>query len=325
MAKQSNQKLKLLYLLRILFQNTDQTSGLTLTQIISELAKYNISAARKSIYDDIEVLRLFGIDIQVKRDRYVRYYIDKRDFSFSEIKYIMDAIENFNALDLETGSRIVDKIIKRFGVKGREYISFSNAEDSKKSLPKVISSERDKTVALLGDAIALKKTVSFRLFAWNSLKQRILQNEGKRIEVAPLYLEYNEGYILYAFDGEAVDSYAIDRMIDVEILQKNIEMFPMYKNLSDKSFSEVRYEMIRLECENTYAGKIFDRFGLNVTVTSTGDTCFQVSVKVKVNSEFFSWLFINSDWVRLISPDSLIEEYKNKIDNALNNIQKGEA
>ena len=75
MAKQSNQKLKLLYLLKILIENTDENTGLTITQISNELAKYNISAARKSLYDDLELLRVFGIDIKFKRDRYVRYYI----------------------------------------------------------------------------------------------------------------------------------------------------------------------------------------------------------------------------------------------------------
>ena len=69
MAKQSNQKLKLLYLLKILFEQTDENSGLTIPQMITELAKYNISAARKSLYDDIESLRVFGIDVKVKRDR----------------------------------------------------------------------------------------------------------------------------------------------------------------------------------------------------------------------------------------------------------------
>ena len=320
MAKQSNQKLKLLYLLRILFQSTDQTSGLTLSQIISELAKYNISAARKSIYDDIEVLRLFGIDIQVRRDRYVRYYIDKRDFSFSELKYIVDAIGEFDALDSNTSSELTEKIIKRFGVKGREYISSVNDDEVGKGLPKVISAERDKTVARLSDAITLKKMISFKVFEWNPLKQRILQNDGKKIEVLPIRLEYNQGYVLYAFDGESVNSYFVDRMIDVEIIQKDIVSFSFPKDYASQELSSRRYEMIRLKCDNSYAGKIFDRFGLNVTILSASDDSFEVSVKVEVNSDLFSWLFINAEGVRLISPDRLVDEYKNKVEIALQKI-----
>mgnify|MGYP005612763047 CR=1 FL=1 len=58
MAKQSNQKLKLLYLLKILVERTDAERGMTLSEISAELAKYNIGAARKSLYDDIESLRV---------------------------------------------------------------------------------------------------------------------------------------------------------------------------------------------------------------------------------------------------------------------------
>ena len=71
MAKQSNQKLKLLYLLKILIENTDENTGLTITQISNELAKYNVSAARKSLYDDLELLRVFGIDIKLLAHYYI--------------------------------------------------------------------------------------------------------------------------------------------------------------------------------------------------------------------------------------------------------------
>ena len=58
-----NQKLKLLYLAKIMQEQTDDSHMLTMPQIINELAKYDIEAQRKSIYDDLSALQLFGIDI----------------------------------------------------------------------------------------------------------------------------------------------------------------------------------------------------------------------------------------------------------------------
>ena len=58
-----NQKLKLLYLAKIMQEQTDDTHMLTMPQIISELAKYDIEAQRKSIYDDLAALNDFGIEI----------------------------------------------------------------------------------------------------------------------------------------------------------------------------------------------------------------------------------------------------------------------
>ena len=51
-----NQKLKLLYLAKIMQEQTDDSHMLTMPQIINELAKYDIEAQRKSIYDDLSAL-----------------------------------------------------------------------------------------------------------------------------------------------------------------------------------------------------------------------------------------------------------------------------
>ena len=71
MAKSSNQKLKLLYLMKIFLEKTDETHGLTVKELSDELAAYEIRAERKSLYDDIELLRVYGLDVCVMRDRQV--------------------------------------------------------------------------------------------------------------------------------------------------------------------------------------------------------------------------------------------------------------
>ena len=54
MPKSSNQKLKLIYLMKILLERTDETHSITMPEIIEALAAYDISAERKSLYNDIE-------------------------------------------------------------------------------------------------------------------------------------------------------------------------------------------------------------------------------------------------------------------------------
>lgn len=56
MAKKSNQKIKLLYLMKILLENTDDEHGLTLAEISDALGEYGVDAERKTLYDDIDVL-----------------------------------------------------------------------------------------------------------------------------------------------------------------------------------------------------------------------------------------------------------------------------
>ena len=69
MAKSSNQKLKLLYLLKIFLEYTDEDHPLTVAELIEHLAGYDICAERKSVYSDIELLREYGIDIETVKSK----------------------------------------------------------------------------------------------------------------------------------------------------------------------------------------------------------------------------------------------------------------
>ena len=69
MAKGENQKLKLLYLLKILREKTDDEHFISTQEIIELLLAYDITAERKSIYDDIKRLQEFGIDIIQNKNR----------------------------------------------------------------------------------------------------------------------------------------------------------------------------------------------------------------------------------------------------------------
>ena len=95
MAKRPNQRLKLLYLAKIMLRLTDDEHGLQVEQIINELAKYDIAAERKSIYSDLEALQLFGIDIEKKHiGRYVYYCVGNRNLELAELKLLVDAVQS---------------------------------------------------------------------------------------------------------------------------------------------------------------------------------------------------------------------------------------
>ena len=56
MPKSEKQKLKLYYLYKIMLEQTDDLHSLTMAQIVEELEEYGISAERKSIYRDFDIL-----------------------------------------------------------------------------------------------------------------------------------------------------------------------------------------------------------------------------------------------------------------------------
>lgn len=318
MAKQSNQKLKLLYLLKILIENTDENTGLTITQISNELAKYNVSAARKSLYDDLELLRVFGIDIKFKRDRYVRYYIAKRYISSVELKYMIDALSSFDALSPSASYALATKLVKIYG--GKKYISSDLLDEPFYKTPKIVFEELGKNIELLEQAISSGKKVYCRRFEWNSLKQRTVFNNGKRLHITPIRLLCDEKYILYAYDGTDVVIYDVDSLVDVELSNENCEPSDTYKKVLDDQMFNFEYENVRLEFNNSFAGEVFRKFGLGVTVLSNRDDCFEISLKAKLDGDFFAWLFNNAKHVRIIAPERVIDIYRERLLLALDNL-----
>ena len=107
MAKGSNQKLKILYLMKILLEKTDETHNITMPEIISSLESYGITAERKSIYSDIDMLIRYSMDIVLRKERPTGYYLASRDFELPELKFLVDAVQTSRFItEKKIGARV---------------------------------------------------------------------------------------------------------------------------------------------------------------------------------------------------------------------------
>ena len=111
MPKGTNQKLKLIYLIRILQDGTDDEHSLTMPEIIGALAAYGISAERKSIYADFETLRDLGIDvIKEKCGKTCGYHIGNRRFELAELKLLVDIIQSSKFVTAKKSRELIGKL-----------------------------------------------------------------------------------------------------------------------------------------------------------------------------------------------------------------------
>ena len=95
MAERMNQKLKILYLMKILLEKTDETHSITVQEMITALASYGITAERKSLYSDLESLRTYGLDvIGVQENRNYYYHVGNRQFELAELKLLVDSVQS---------------------------------------------------------------------------------------------------------------------------------------------------------------------------------------------------------------------------------------
>lgn len=111
MAKSQNQKLKLLYLWEYLTQQTSEEHPVSIKQIIAYLESQDIAAERKAIYDDLELLRYWGLDIiQVGESRSTAYYVGSRDFELPELKLMVDSVQSSKFITEKKTIALIKKI-----------------------------------------------------------------------------------------------------------------------------------------------------------------------------------------------------------------------
>ena len=106
----TNQKKKLLCLLQILRQRTDENHLMSAAELSKALEEYGISAERKSIYSDIETLTDFGIDIVQKKGSAPGYYIASREFEIAELKLLVDAAQASKFITKKKTEELIKKL-----------------------------------------------------------------------------------------------------------------------------------------------------------------------------------------------------------------------
>jgi len=300
MARRSNQKLKLLYLSKIFIEKTDEQHKLTLSQILDELARYGVSAERKSVYDDIEALRVFGLDIKVSRDRYVRYYMSQGSGSvIAEAKIVYELLCTDGILGDYKIYALMKKLYPSFDSKSA---MFANANN------KSVNDDVYKNICSICSAISADKKLRFKCYEWNSRKQRLLLSRGEYFCVSPIALKYEDGrYVLYAVldNSNEEKRICVDRMINASVLNKKRDI---PQDLLRLPCDEL--ENVRLVCSNNSMGALIDRFGTGITILLNRDEYFESSVKVEPDISFFAWVFSQCGNVNIVSPESVRKKYE---------------
>lgn len=136
MATSSSQRSKLLYLMKILHDKTDEQNPLAMKEIIEELKRYGITVERKTIYTDFEILKKFGLDIKTAGiNKATSYYLANRKFEVDELKLLIDAIQSADFITDEKSEELITKLFLLTSVEqtriieATKYYECLNADD----------------------------------------------------------------------------------------------------------------------------------------------------------------------------------------------------
>ncbi|MEG2118279.1 MAG: WYL domain-containing protein [Clostridia bacterium] len=324
MPKNSNQKFKILYLMKIMLELTDDRHSLSLAEILSLLSEYNVTAERKSIYDDFEVLRLYGINIEQKRDKTTEYYVADRTFEMPELKLLVDAVQSSRFITHKKSSELIHKIE-----------GFASKYEARQLQRQVYVTNRIKTmnesiyytVDYIHNAITYNSKIKFQYYDWNEKKKKQLRHDGLFYTVSPWALTWdNENYYLIAFDSQSktIKHYRVDKMLSISITNEKREGSDIFNGFDMALYSKKVFgmyggkdELVLLRCQNRMASIIIDRFGKDVTFRDYDDKHFEIVVNIAISPLFLTWLMNFGDGIKIISPENVISEFKKIAQNAL--------
>jgi predicted DNA-binding transcriptional regulator YafY len=317
MPRSQGQKLKLLYLMKILEEKTDDQHALTVGELIEALGRYDIAAERKSIYDDIEALRLFGLDIETVRSKTTGYYLAGRTFELPELKLLVDSVQSSKFITHKKSMTLIKKIE-----------SLCSAYEAQSLSRQVFVAGRIKTmnesiyynVDNIHTGIGDNRKISFQYFEYAITKEKVLRRDGERYVVSPFALTWdNENYYLIAYDSDAsrIKHYRVDKMTDIQITPERRDGLEHFKNLDVAVYSKKLFSMfsgeeetVRIEFTNRLIGVVIDRFGKDVAVVPSDDEHFIARVGVAVSPQFLAWIAGFGNEARVLSPDSVVDSIR---------------
>ena len=316
--KTSNQKLKLMYLAKILMENTDEEHYLTTSQLIDELARFGISAERKSIYSDIECLQMFGFDVCSVKSRSTGYYIGSRDFELPELKLLVDSVQASKFITSKKSLELISKIEK---LTSRENAKKLHRQVFVTNRVKAINEQIYYNVDKIYEAIAANKQITFSYFNIDVNKKRVYRKEGGMYCESPVALTWDdENYYMITYKSKygSYTHYRVDKMEKIELTDDERILSDKPFDLSD--YSKKTFQMfsgdeteVSICFTNDLVGVVFDKFGTDIPIIKKDDKHFVCHVKVAVSPLFLSWVMSFGKNAKILSPQSVVDEMRNLV------------
>ena len=319
MAKSANQKLKLLYLLKILTEQSDEEHCMSAQALIEALGVYDIKAERKSIYDDIAQLIDFGYDIVlVKAKSGGGYYLAGREFELAELKLLVETVQASRFLTLKKSRELIAKIEKlaskaEAGQLQRQVYVANRIKTANESIYYIVDD--------IHRAIQNNEQISFQYLEWNLNKGLVPRKDGKIYKISPWALTCkDENYYLIAHENESnsIKHFRVDKMGHIRVLtgvaREGAELFDRFDiaAYANKTFGMYggKEEIVTLEFENRFIGVVLDRFGKEIPVRPRDEQHFSVRVQVALSGQFFGWLTGLGTGAKITAPAAVVEEYR---------------
>ena len=320
MARENFRKVKLLKLLEMLQLGSDEQHPLTTSHITARLEQMGIPCDRRTLAQDIALLTELDYEIMTTTVGHEKgYYVEDRSFSIPELKILLDSVQAASFITEKKTAELVDKIANLGGSHRAEILKSNivNFKTTKHSNEHIFYN-----VDALEQAISEQKKILFRYFTLDENGSKIYRRDGHRYVVEPIALVFNEDnyYLLcYSSRHEKTSTYRVDRMDSVSVLDDPITdtAIALKADIADyteqvfKMYAGEVYDLV-IEFSNELIGTVFDKFGEGTKMIRSGEHKCVATVKVQTSPVFWGWLFQFAGQMKILSPEELAVEYKER-------------
>ena len=279
---QSN--IRIIELLRFLYQQTDEAHAVTVSEMIEYLKSKGIPSVRQTVYTDLEALDTAGIDIVQIKSTQNRYFIGSRVFEYPELKMLVDAVASSKVISAKKSQALIQKL--------GQLTSIQQAEQLQRlaSLSSRVKPHNEKVYYIIDSiqtAILDQHQISFQYYEYTPEKKKILKHDGYRYILDPYALEWkNDHYYLigYSHKHKGIAHFRVDRLTSVEPLDSKFQPMPdfdvaAYTNKMVDMFAAEHSEQVKLLCSNELMRVIIDHYGEDIEISPYDDTHFTVILK----------------------------------------------
>ena len=286
-------KSRILFLLRYLFENTDDEHAVSTNDLIAILARNGFSANRKTVRDDVEMLCESGYEIFVdKEGKSNAYHFGSRTFELPELKMLVDAVSSSRFISTEKSNVLIQKLT-----------SLTSKYEARELTAKIFTADRIKAdnnkifliTDIVSQAIEQEKKVAFQYYDYLPTKEKILRNNGEVYIISPYALIWSDDryYLIgYSEKRRKVTPFRVDRMavphIKDESAVTNTEFNPAdFVNKVIQMYASGEEETVLLRCRNDTMRSVIDKFGEDIQTQIMDDEFFTAAVQVQPSNTFY--------------------------------------
>lgn len=330
MARQPHQKLKLLYILDILKKHSDEEHPLNASQIAEKLSLYGIEAERKSIYDDILCLEIYGTDI-IKSSNKQGWFIGSREFEIPEINLLCDAVKSADFISASKTRELISKLNNMLSENDRQKQSSVFFDPKLKCKNEEIYYTIDKLNTAIKNEKQVKLKYSSRFFSNN----REVEKKTKEMLINPYALTWQDDHYYLVGNYAKYNNLIhlrVDRMSSVEICEtasrhfSDVSEYTDYFDIADyteKLFLMHTGELYDVEfcCNKAVTEQVLDRFGEDIFIKNVTEDSFSFKTKLTLSEALVTWILNFGENMTVKSPERLKEMIKLRIKNVLKNYE----